>query len=290
MRVEHFDRDADATAITAALSRDAVVVIDDLAPGATMDQVQEELAPYIEATAPGSDDFSGRNTKRTGGLIARSVTCRELVTHPTVVGVVGGLLSDSTSFRVHLTQIIGIGPGQPPQPIHRDQWAFDFFPFPAGYEVQCNTIWAMTDFTESNGATRVIPGSNAFEDHQRFTFDDTVAAEMTKGSVLFYTGSLYHGGGTNRTDSVRQGVNITYARGWLRQEENQYLSVPQEIARTLDDDLLRLIGYNRGAYALGYVDDLRDPLAVLKGIDDGHGHGLGDTERMAERVAESFDA
>jgi hypothetical protein len=57
----------------------------------------------------------------------------------------------------------------------------------------------------------------------------------------------------------------------LRQEENQYLSVPAEIARTLDDDLLRLMGYARGAYALGYVDDLRDPLAVLRGEAAGVG-------------------
>src|SRR5262249_53337244 len=81
----------------------------------------------------------------------------------------------------------------------------------------------------------------------------------------------YHGGGANRSDAVRIGVNITYARAWLRQEENQYLSVPAEIARPLDDDLLRLMGYARGAYALVYVDDLRDPLAVLRGETAGMG-------------------
>jgi ectoine hydroxylase-related dioxygenase (phytanoyl-CoA dioxygenase family) len=87
---------------------------------------------------------------------------------------------------------------------------------------------------------------------------------MPKGSVLFYTGSLYHGGGANRSDSVRVGVNITYSLGWLRQEETQYLSVPSEIARTLPVQLLRLIGYAQGAYALGYVDDLRDPIGVVR--------------------------
>ena len=86
---------------------------------------------------------------------------------------------------------------------------------------------------------------------------------MRKGSVLFYTGSVYHGGGANRSDAVRVGVNITYNLAWLRQEENQYLSVPFDVARTLPVDQLRLMGYARGAYALGYVDDLRDPLDVL---------------------------
>jgi ectoine hydroxylase-related dioxygenase (phytanoyl-CoA dioxygenase family) len=123
----------------------------------------------------------------------------------------------------------------------------------------------MTDFTQENGATRVIPGSHRFADKLRFTEADTEPAEMRKGSVLLYTGALYHGGGPNSSHGTRHGVNITYAVGWLRQEENQYLSVPADVARELPDDLLRLMGYAPGAYALGYVDDLRDPIAVLRG-------------------------
>src|SRR6185295_8798942 len=115
---------------------------------------------YVAATGFGPDDFTGRNTRRTGGLLARSATCRELVMNPLVLGAVGGVLAHATTFHLHLTQLIAIGPDSPGQQIHRDQWAFDFFPFPSGYEVQCNTIWAMTDFTAANGATRLIPGSH----------------------------------------------------------------------------------------------------------------------------------
>jgi ectoine hydroxylase-related dioxygenase (phytanoyl-CoA dioxygenase family) len=181
-----------------------------------------------------------------------------------------------------LTQIIAIGPGEPCQPIHRDQWAFDLFPFPKGYEVQCNTLWAMNDFTAENGATRLIPGSHRFEDRLSFQERDTEPAEMGAGSVLFYTGALYHGGGANRTSAVRYGLNITYARAWLRQEENQYLAVPRAIAKELPLPLLRLMGYARGAYALGYVDDLRDPIDVL--LPGAGASGLGDFAR-AERQA-----
>ena len=132
--------------------------------------------------------------------------------------------------------------------------------------MQLNTIWALTDFTEANGATRVVPGSNRGDVDRLGAFDaaDTVPAEMSRGSVLVYSGSVHHGGGANTTDETRIGINLTYARSWLRQEENQYLSVPLEVARTLDDDLLRLLGYARGAYALGYVDDGRDPLDVVR--------------------------
>jgi ectoine hydroxylase-related dioxygenase (phytanoyl-CoA dioxygenase family) len=216
-------------------------------------------------------------------LIARSATCRDLVTHPLVLEAVGGVLGHATSFQLHLTQMIAIGPDEPGQPIHRDQWAFDFFPFPQGYEVQCNTIWAMTDFTEQNGATRLVPGSHRAADKLEFTHEDVVPAEMPAGSVLFYTGALYHGAGANRSGDVRYGLNITYNVSWLRQEENQYLAVPAAVARTLPEPLLRLMGYARGAYALGYVGDLRDPLDVLLERDGGD-IALGDPAAVAARL------
>jgi ectoine hydroxylase-related dioxygenase (phytanoyl-CoA dioxygenase family) len=252
-----------------------------------MDRAKQELAPHLAATACGPDDFAGRRTRRTGGLVARSATCRELVQHPLVLGAVKSVLAKATSFQLHLTQVIAIGPGEPAQAIHRDQWAFDFFPFPKGYEVQCNTIWAMTDFTAENGATRVIPGSNQYDDGLRFQEKDTIPAEMEQGSVVFYTGSLYHGGGANRSHATRYGVNLTYNASWLRQEENQYLSVPLEIARTLDPALLRLIGYARGAYALGYVDDLRDPLEVVRPdlAKDGFGVDATSLETAQKKLA-----
>jgi hypothetical protein len=262
----HLPAGTDADAVAEVLGRDGAVIIDRLAPAGLLDRVAEELAPSLEATATGPDAFSGLNTRRTGALIARSPTSRQLVMDPLILATAGKSLAHATNFQLHLTQAIAIGPDSPAQPVHRDQWAFDFFAFPPGYDVQCNTIWALTDFTEDNGATRVVPGSNSAEDRLSFGPVDTVPAEIERGSVLVYSGSVYHGGGANRTDGTRVGVNITYALAWLRQEENQYLSVPREVAATLPVDLLRLMGYARGAYALGYIDDLRDPIeAVLPG-------------------------
>jgi ectoine hydroxylase-related dioxygenase (phytanoyl-CoA dioxygenase family) len=282
MPLRHLPASATPEEATAILKEDGAVIIDSVLSRAEMDEVAKELKPWMDATPFGPDAFSGHRTKRTGGLVARSPRCRDLVMHPLMLGTAGKLLEHASSFQLHLTQVIAIGPGEPMQTIHRDQWAFDFFSFPKDYEVQCNTIWAMTDFTEENGATRVIPGSNHYEDKLKFEEKDTVPAEMTKGSVLLYTGSVYHGGGANRSDTTRIGINITYNLSWLRQEENQYLSVPPEIARTLPIDLLKLIGYRRGAYALGYVDDLRDPLQVLR--PDLTQFGLGDLTATQEKL------
>ena len=262
--VQHLPSSAEPDDIAKVLADDGAVIVDDVASPELLDRFDAEIRPYVEATTPGPDDFSGHNTRRTGALIARSPAAREMVMHPLVLGTCKQVLGHASSFQLHLTQVISIGTGEPAQPVHRDQWAYDFFTFPQGYEVQCNTIWALTDFTEENGATRVVPGSNHLEDKLRFTQEDTVPAEMRRGSILFYTGAVYHGGGANRSDAVRTGVNITYNLSWLRQEENQYLAVPLEQARELDVDLLRLMGYQRGAYALGYVGDLQDPIEVVR--------------------------
>ncbi len=282
MKIEHLPNTATGEQVAEVLNRDGALVVDSLVSREYMDEVAEELRPWMERTPVGPDEFSGRHTRRTGALIARSPKCRELVMNPLVLATCGKFLSHATSYQLHLTQVIAIGPGEPAQTIHRDQWAFDFFTFPKGFEVQCNTIWAMTDFTERNGATRVIPGSNHLDDKLRFEEKDTIAAEMTKGSVLVYSGSVYHGGGANRSSETRVGINITYNLSWLRQEENQYLAVPMEVARTLPVELLRLIGYQRGAYALGYVGDLLDPIQVVR--PDIKNLGLGDLQGTTEKL------
>ena len=264
MTVVHLPATASVDEVHEVLHRDAALIIDDLASVEQIDAIGGEMAPFIDATPPGSDDFSGRSTKRTGALIARSPTSHALIQHPTILGATEKLLHRAQSFQLHLTQVISIGPGSAGQSIHRDQWAFDFFEFPSDYDVQCNTIWALTDFTEANGATRLMPGSQHLPNDMGHTVDETVPAEMTKGSCLLYTGKVYHGGGANTSDETRMGLNITYDVGWLRQEENQYLSCPPEVAAELPDDLLRLMGYRIGAYALGYIDDVRDPIEALR--------------------------
>ncbi len=126
---------------------------------------------------------------------------------------------------------------------------------PRNIEPQFNTIYALTDFRADNGATRVVPGSNHWDWDKRAEPDQICQAEMSAGSVLMYSGSVVHSGGANNSDEARMGLNITYCLGWLRQEENQYLSCPPEVAKELSPDLQELLGYTMGNYALGYYSD-----------------------------------
>ncbi len=267
MTLHHFDPTADPVEIAGHIAELGYAIVDRAAEPALLDRLAAEAAPFVEAAATGRDDYDGRRTRRTGALIARCPTSRALVMDPLVVATVGRFLRHASAVQLHLTQIITIEPGETRQHPHRDEMAFDFYPFAADYHVQCNTMWALTDFTAENGATQICPATSAMSDEDAALVEPE-PAEMERGSVLFYDGKVRHGGGANRSAAPRQGVNITYAVGWVRQEENQFLACPPEVARTLDDDLLRMMGYQQGAFALGYVGDQQDPLAALRGRDE----------------------
>ena len=263
MALKHLPPTADPAEVSEHLRRFGYAIVDDVADLALLDRLEAEAIPYIEASDAGRDEYDGRFTRRTGALVARCPSARPLVMHPLVVGAVGQFLGHASAVQLHLTQIISVEPGETRQKLHRDEMAFDFFEFGPDYHVQCNTMWALTDFTASNGATWILPGSSGLDDDTALQ-SAGAQAEMGRGSVVFYEGKVLHGAGANTSDGVRRGVNITYAVGWVRQEENQYLACPLEIARTLDDDLLKMMGYTQGAFALGYVGDQTDPLAALR--------------------------
>ena len=268
----YFDADADSDDVLTTLREDGACVLVDVMSDELRSRVNSELQPFIAATPTGRDDFTGRLTGRTGALVARSTAARDLVMHPVTTNLARKFLEPYTDkIQLHLTQIINIQPGQGAQTRHRDRLAWGGY-LPAEIEPQFNTIWALTDFTEENGATRVVPGSVGWPDDRRAADDETTQAVMTAGSVLLYSGSVIHGGGKNFSDADRTGVNITYCLGWLRTEENQYLSCPPEIAKSLDHDLQEMLGYTMGSYALGYysdpsgvseINDLRPPEFVL---------------------------
>lgn len=257
-----FDPDHDHEEIVSALQRDGGVIIRDAMSPDLHRRVDEELKPWMDATPVGRDDFTGRHTARTGALVARSEACRELVMHPTIIDLAHRFLQPFTNkIQLHLTQVINIKPGQGAQPRHRDRLAWGGY-IPRTIEPQFNTMWALTDFTPENGATRVVPGSVSWDDDRKPTDAETVQAAMSAGSVLLYTGSVIHGGGQNNSERDRTGINITYCLAWLRTEENQYLSCPPSIAKDLEPDLQELIGYSMGNYALGYYSDPEQVLEI----------------------------
>jgi ectoine hydroxylase-related dioxygenase (phytanoyl-CoA dioxygenase family) len=281
--------DAPVADIMAAIEADGAMILDDVLSAAQVDAVMAEIGQYIDATPMGRDRFTGFSTRRTGALVARSPKSRELVLHPAILGACDAfLLPCCDRYQLHLTQVISIGPGQARQALHRDRLAWGGFL--KDVEPQLNTIWAMTDFTVENGATQVVPGSQLWPEARQALPEEIGYAEMRRGSVLLYTGSVIHGGGENRSEGVRIGVNITYCLGWLRQEENQYLSCPPQIARTLDPKLQALIGYAMGSYALGYYSPPTPPGAAPEVVPPNFALGAKAEDNWGEALLEQLNA
>jgi len=262
MPLKYLPADTKPETLEETLKSDGACIVEGLLSADQLAQMKRECMPFIDATDTGRDDFTGRKTTRTGALVARSAACRDAVMNKTIVnGAKSFLAPYCETIQLHLTQFIRIKPGQELQPLHRDRLAWGGYLLPT-LEPQFNTIWAITDFTKENGATNVVPGSNKWDPERKPSRDEVEYAEMDAGSVLIYSGSVVHSGGANVSDADRIGLNITYALGWLRQEENQYLSCPPEVAKDFDPELQAMLGYAMGSYALGYFTP---PVAPGKG-------------------------
>ena len=261
--------------IIETLDRDAALIIEDVLSQEQIEQAFSELQPHLDGTREGNNEFSGFNTKRMGALLARSELARELAVHPTINATCDRVLKEfADGYQLHFTQAVSIGPGETAQALHRDRGLWGGY-IPRRIETQVSTIWAISEFTEENGATLLVPGSHTWDNEREPLPEEIVSAEMKPGSVLLYTGTVIHGGGTNRSkDQWRTGMLIHYTLNWLRQEENQYLSCPPEIAKELSPELRALIGYSRGNGVLGFYSSPTQP-------GEG-GYELADPKRLFE--------
>ena len=258
--LETLPQDAPIGEVMKVIDRDGAVILEGMLPSAELDALVAELSPFLAATKVGRESFSGFKTTRTGALPARSPKVRTALTDRRILAVCDAvLLPNCENYQVNVTHVIRILPGEIAQVMHKDRWSWSYL---KGMEPQLNTIWALTDFIQRNGATRVVPGSQHWPDSRRPRPEEVAYAEMPAGSVLVYTGSVFHSGGANQSDALRLGMNLTYCLGWLRQEENQYLSCPPEIARTLEPELQGLMGYKTGGYGLGFFTPPLGPEAA----------------------------
>ena len=200
---------------------------------------------------PARNVFEGAHTVRIYNLLAHGKEYERIPVHPNVLPVVEGVLD--AGCLISSLSSIAIDPGERAQPIHADD---QVIPLPKPHvPTVCNTMWALTDFTEANGATRIIPGSHRADASPVFgEHYDSIAAEMPRGSALVWHGSLWHGGGANRTDRRRVGIAMNYCAGWIRQQENQQLGIPLEVARGFEPRLKELCGFGLYSGLIGHID------------------------------------
>ena len=212
------------------------------------------------AVKPATNTFEGRHTVRIYNLLAHGAPFERVPAHPAVLPIVEGVLDPGCL--ISSLSSIAIDPGETAQPIHADDMVIPLEKPHA--PIVCNSMWALTDFTEANGATRLVPGSHKRGNPEYGGAYESIAAEMPKGSVLVWEGALWHGGGANRTGARRTGIAMNYCAGFIRQQENQQLGVPAEVARAFAPRLQELMGYGVYRGLIGHIDK-HSPAQLLNG-------------------------
>jgi ectoine hydroxylase-related dioxygenase (phytanoyl-CoA dioxygenase family) len=245
------------TTAAPTLELDGYCVVENVIAAETVARIRAELSRLVETTPYGRDDFEGSRTRRVYALFAKTRALDDLAIHPLVLDALERVLGPA---QLSAPTAIAIGPGERAQPLHPDD---AIYPVPRPHaELVLNVMWPFDDFTVENGATRLVPGSHRWTDKVPRPDAETVSVEMPAGSAMLYVGSLWHGGGANRTQTCRTGVVLHYAAAWLRPVENHVLAVPREVVRTLPERLQELLGYNIYPPFIGYVDG-RHPRRLL---------------------------
>ncbi len=208
---------------------------------------------------PATNPFEGTKTLRVYNLLVHGKLYERIPVHEHVLPIVEGVLDPGCL--VSSLSSITILPGERAQPIHADD---QLIPIPKPHiPTVCNTMWALTDFTEANGATRIIPGSHLADNSPTFGQKyESRAAEMPIGSVLIWHGSLWHGGGANRTEQRRVGIAMNYCAGFIRQQENQQLGIPLATVRGFSPRLRELVGFGVYMGLIGHIDK-HSPVMLL---------------------------
>lgn len=282
-QITTFPSDVSAKAVTDELAANGCAIIANHATDQQMAQLHSELQPYLDGAPLGKTEFAGRTSRRRNGLLAKSLVCRELAIDPLLLAICDGVLGPRcVNYRLHVTMLVELMPGEVRQELHRDGEIYPVqHPAPP---LTLAAFWAYTDFTKDNGATLVAPGSNHWPHSRQPEEHELTQAVMSQGSLLLYTSSVWHGSEANRSAAPRTGMGLHYNLGWLRQEENQILSAPPDIAREFPERLQRLVGYDLGGPYLGFVEQ-GNPIGLLRNEEGDFAR----TEPELERRRENLD-
>jgi ectoine hydroxylase-related dioxygenase (phytanoyl-CoA dioxygenase family) len=244
-------------AVADALEREGWALVENVMPAADVEAARADLTRILQTTPFGRGEFEGFKTRRVYGLFGKTRTLDAAATNPLVLGVLDRALGH---YQLSAPTGIEIGPGESAQPLHPDD---AIYPLARPHdEIVVNVMWPLCDFTADNGGTVLVPGSHRWA--KELPTDDSrrITVEMPAGSLLLYSGNLWHGGGANRTEKPRLGVVLHYSASWLRPVENHVLVVPPDVARDLPQRLQELLGYNIRPPFIGYVDG-RHPRKLL---------------------------
>jgi ectoine hydroxylase-related dioxygenase (phytanoyl-CoA dioxygenase family) len=238
-----------AEADLARVQRDGYVILADLLDSDELARIRAAVAPMLELH--GRNPFEGRATQRVYSVLNKTRACDRIADHPRVLALLDRLLLPN--YLLSMLQVINILPGEQAQMLHTDD---GFYPIPRPRKaLGAATIWAIDDFTADNGATDIVPGSHLWGDR----LPDPAEREpvvMPAGSCVFFLGTLWHGGGANRSAAPRLAVTAQYCEPWVRPQEAFTLSTARDTVRVVSEDIRRMLGYSIHPPFIGQVDGM----------------------------------
>jgi ectoine hydroxylase-related dioxygenase (phytanoyl-CoA dioxygenase family) len=241
----------------AAVARDGYVILRDLVGIDECEAIRDAVAPLLGHT--GRNTFEGLRTRRLYSVLEKTRAADRLVDHPRVLALLDRILQPN--HLLSQLQVIDIAPGEAAQLLHPDD---AMYPVPRPRPpLGAATVWAIDPFTEENGATVVLPGSHRWDDRTPTDHDPRVSAVMEPGSCVFFVGTLWHGGGANRSGASRLAVTAQYCEPWLRPQEAFTLSTSRAVAAEVSEDIRRMLGYSIHPPFLGMVDGMH-PTRLLQ--------------------------
>jgi hypothetical protein len=242
--------DAVAAADLEAVGRDGYVILPGLLSPAELDEIRASVMPLLDLR--GRNNFEGAATQRVYSVLNKTRACDRIVDHPRVLAVLDRLFQPN--YLLSMLQVINILPGESAQMLHTDD---GFYPLPRPRApLGAATIWAIDDFTADNGATDIVPGSHEWGDDRTPTDAERRPVVMPAGSCVFFVGTLWHGGGANRSAAPRLALTAQYCEPWLRPQEAFTLSTTRDTVRAVSEDIRRMLGYSIHPPFIGQVDGM----------------------------------
>jgi ectoine hydroxylase-related dioxygenase (phytanoyl-CoA dioxygenase family) len=242
------------------------------------EQIEAERAQGIERRAVQHYDQVNQWVTM---LINKGAVFAELAENPKALALVGHVLG--REFLLSVLEAHFVRKGGSLMSLHCDQW---WLPFPTAADSRyarvgdvtrstvqtgpaerargpvwppavVNVMYMVTDFTEENGGTRIVPGSHlsGWQPDQAIPHPvETAAAEGPAGSAVVFEGRTWHAAGVNRTDQHRIGITTTYCGPMFRQLTNFPVGTRAEVVERASPTLKQLLGLKVWS-TYGGIDD-----------------------------------